>query len=557
MMLLYIFQRRGPVPTIVHAFDGSLPTMVEMVLERAGVQPLDRDQVSQTLELLALELHMTGAEDIEADAVPYVLRKPELADTWRTLVSNQTPAFLSRYLGTTGWLVRFASGSIQDYYLARMLARAANGTTIEGFPEVGQLFNMLSEPAWIRPVRLFSAMDETFRAAWKQWKSMEGETDPILFFAVKLGFLELAWILVRFGICPQVRWKMSVESMAWYEEGSPLWFAAWYGHARLVQLFVDVKCDVDDVGRTWGKCGSPLWIASWRGHDEVVKVLLAVSADHRSHGQWMGESGSPLWIASRKGHDGVCRLLLESGAEPEGDMEFLRRAGSRSRSCAATSPVRRGPPSDARSACMSPARSATPDLQPPSPLKETRDIRLLTPPRETSPPLPVMSARQQRIADSWRSRPPSRHTSSPRTPAPQQTGERYTPTPSSARVRNVYRMGGVRSSDRKRQQASPATSVRNAAQREAVPDVPRLVPVATLNRVVTGKRYDKAWENHQSVLKELPLQPWDQVDKDVLAPTAVDSSRSRTAQLLKRGDALKKRLQALPELAPPRARYAA
>mmetsp|Transcript_97205 Transcript_97205/g.222709 ORF Transcript_97205/g.222709 Transcript_97205/m.222709 type:complete len:488 (-) Transcript_97205:12-1475(-) len=429
--------------------------------------------------------------------------------------------------------------------LSRVFQRSANSSTC--YPNLNGFALFVCFLRWTR----LSAPPGSSGNPWKVKQS------PSCFFAVKLGFLELAWILVRFGICPQVRWKMSVESMAWYEEGSPLWFAAWYGHARLVQLFVDVKCDVDDVGRTWGKCGSPLWIASWRGHDEVVKVLLAVSADHQSHGQWMGESGSPLWIAARKGHDGVCRLLLDAGAEPEGDMEWLRRAGSRNRSGAATSPLRRGPPSDVRSTCLSPARSATPDLQPPSPLKETRDIRMLSPPREASPPLPVMSARQQRIADSWRSRPPSRHTSSPRTPAAVHLSERHTPTAAGARVKNVYRSTSARHGDRRRQQASPSMSVRHTPQRGSGPDVPRLLPVATLTRAITGKKYEKAWEHQASVLKEIPLQPWDQVDQDILASTAVDSSRSRTAQLLKRGDALKQRLQALPELTPSRARYAA
>src|SRR5271163_1121233 len=92
-----------------------------------------------------------------------------------------------------------------------------------------------------------------------------------------------------------------------------LYWAAFYGHERVVQRLLEKGADVagkDRSGRT------ALSLAAMKGHEAGMELLLEKGADVecRSNG-----GRTPLWWAAKKGHDAAVKLLLEKGANVEGN----------------------------------------------------------------------------------------------------------------------------------------------------------------------------------------------------------------------------------------------
>jgi ankyrin repeat protein len=90
---------------------------------------------------------------------------------------------------------------------------------------------------------------------------------------------------------------------------SPLYYVAFGGLQKTVELLLEKNADVNEQG---GEYGNALQAASSRGHELVVKRLLEKNADVNAQG---GSYCNALQAASHGGHEQVVKLLLEKNAE--------------------------------------------------------------------------------------------------------------------------------------------------------------------------------------------------------------------------------------------------
>jgi ankyrin repeat protein len=90
---------------------------------------------------------------------------------------------------------------------------------------------------------------------------------------------------------------------------SPLYYVAFGGLQKTVELLLEKNADVNEQG---GEYGNALQAASSRGHELVVKRLLEKNADVNAQG---GSYCNALQAASHGGHELVVKLLLEKNAE--------------------------------------------------------------------------------------------------------------------------------------------------------------------------------------------------------------------------------------------------
>lgn len=88
--------------------------------------------------------------------------------------------------------------------------------------------------------------------------------------AAKEGHMEICRLLVRHG-----GWDVPDK----YNEWTPLFHAARYGHANCIRVFLEAGCHfnaVDEIGN------SPVHYAAWYGHQECVALLLAAGSNVRT-----------------------------------------------------------------------------------------------------------------------------------------------------------------------------------------------------------------------------------------------------------------------------------
>jgi ankyrin repeat protein len=90
---------------------------------------------------------------------------------------------------------------------------------------------------------------------------------------------------------------------------SPLYYVAFGGLQKTVELLLEKNADVNEQG---GEYGNALQAASSRGHELVVKRLLEKNADVNAQG---GSYRNALQAASHGGHEQVVKLLLNKNAE--------------------------------------------------------------------------------------------------------------------------------------------------------------------------------------------------------------------------------------------------
>jgi len=94
---------------------------------------------------------------------------------------------------------------------------------------------------------------------------------------------------------------------------TPLFWAAWSGHAPCVRLLLARGARADRVCLVIAAASTPLYVASASGHAEVVQALLEGGA---GPGAALPPEGRfPLWRAAQYGHAACCALLLQAGAD--------------------------------------------------------------------------------------------------------------------------------------------------------------------------------------------------------------------------------------------------
>jgi ankyrin repeat protein len=91
--------------------------------------------------------------------------------------------------------------------------------------------------------------------------------------------------------------------------GTPLIYAAGYGHVEVVQMLLEDGANVDraeEYGFT------ALHVAAANGHLDVCRLLLDWGATVDPLDEWQD---TPLHLAAMRGHLSVVKLLVESGAD--------------------------------------------------------------------------------------------------------------------------------------------------------------------------------------------------------------------------------------------------
>ncbi|MBR5887848.1 MAG: ankyrin repeat domain-containing protein [Akkermansia sp.] len=90
-------------------------------------------------------------------------------------------------------------------------------------------------------------------------------------------------------------------------EQTPLYMAAWKGHADCVRALLSVKgIDVNLAHKEYGQ--TPLYTAAWKGHADCVRALLSVKGINVNAADQYGRT--PLYTAAMHGHADCVRALL-------------------------------------------------------------------------------------------------------------------------------------------------------------------------------------------------------------------------------------------------------
>jgi len=89
---------------------------------------------------------------------------------------------------------------------------------------------------------------------------------------------------------------------------TPLYAAAWNGHAEAVAALLQGKADPQRSANGY----TPLHAAAWQGHTEVVRRLALAGASLNSQD---ADGSTPLHKAAWRGHLAVVQQLCELGAD--------------------------------------------------------------------------------------------------------------------------------------------------------------------------------------------------------------------------------------------------
>ena len=101
-----------------------------------------------------------------------------------------------------------------------------------------------------------------------------------------------------------------VEVLEQWNQATPLFMAAYYGHTEVVQVLLTAGAD-PDKGNQFGS--TPLVMAARGDYTDMVQLLLDGGAqiDKGNEYGW-----TPLHTAAYGGREEVIQLLLERGADP-------------------------------------------------------------------------------------------------------------------------------------------------------------------------------------------------------------------------------------------------
>jgi ankyrin repeat protein len=89
---------------------------------------------------------------------------------------------------------------------------------------------------------------------------------------------------------------------------SALHFAAWYGGAMLIQMFVDLGLHPDTRNKD---NDTPLHLAAWEGNDQAIKKLIDLGASIEATNN---EGTTPIMWSASNGKPSVIPLLVSFGA---------------------------------------------------------------------------------------------------------------------------------------------------------------------------------------------------------------------------------------------------
>ncbi|KAJ7873475.1 hypothetical protein B0H14DRAFT_3860042, partial [Mycena olivaceomarginata] len=134
----------------------------------------------------------------------------------------------------------------------------------------------------------------------EQFGSRNNKAGPPLYWAAKLGFLDIVWLLLEHGADVNAQGGKCGNALQVVSNG---------GHLDLAKLLLERGADVNMQG---GAYGNALQAASERGHFDLAQLLLEHGADVNAQG---GPYGNALYVVSFRGHLGLAQLLLEYGAD--------------------------------------------------------------------------------------------------------------------------------------------------------------------------------------------------------------------------------------------------
>lgn len=132
--------------------------------------------------------------------------------------------------------------------------------------------------------------------------NVDGSGLTALYVAAKLGYKDIAWLLVANGAKVDSVWKLHRET--------PLIVATDEGHTEIVKLLITGGANVNT--RRYGY--TPLHIAVSKGNREIVQLLIDGGANVNARDNPFFWPTTPLRSARRKGHKEIEKLLRKHGA---------------------------------------------------------------------------------------------------------------------------------------------------------------------------------------------------------------------------------------------------
>jgi ankyrin repeat domain-containing protein 50 len=147
---------------------------------------------------------------------------------------------------------------------------------------------------------------------------------PVLSDPDKAEPLEVSTLRIaaRLGLPMICQWLLSINTLAQISStvtepgvgSSFLTYAAWYGHAGVLNVLLKAGADIN---KAWGGYRAPLHAAALNGHRECVEILINSGADVNMK----GNSGTAVDLAMQRGHEGIVKILRDAGGRSWRELE--------------------------------------------------------------------------------------------------------------------------------------------------------------------------------------------------------------------------------------------